>query len=487
MAADFVIQGYNTPDASHQQFMLAQAPQCLPFPPDLTLEAAGSYVLNMGTIYRALFTTLRVQPGKSILIEGAATGTGLDAVKAAARNGLHVTGMVSSAERAATVQDAGGRGAINRRDERYAAIFTRVPEEPAAWARWEAAGQTLLADFRAQNNGHLADYAISHAGETAFPRTFQLLGEPHDGHIPTLAFYGASSGYHFTFLGKPGSTDPTAMLRRANLRAGEAVVVYYGVAPTFQPSNLPTLQLIDQEGLEAIEAARAMGARIVVVAYSDAQREFVLSLGFGAALKGVVSLEELKRRFGEDFEWPATMPPLPDARADIQGFKAAVRRFNDLTFKPLGSAVGAFLRSADNPRGYPDLIIERAGHDALATSVTLIKPFVGRVVYCEDLGGRRYSFFAPQVWMRQRRIFMPTANIWGTHLSNAYEVVRLNDEISAGLLSVTEPLLVPWDELPRAHQEMWENRHAGATYVVNHALPRPGLKTKDELYEAWAE
>jgi acrylyl-CoA reductase (NADPH)/3-hydroxypropionyl-CoA dehydratase/3-hydroxypropionyl-CoA synthetase len=34
---------------------------------------------------------------------------------------------------------------------------------------------------------------------------------------------------------------------------------------------------------------------------------------------------------------------------------------------------------------------------------------------------------------------------------------------------------------------MWENRHAGATYVVNHALPRSGLKTKDELYEAWAE
>jgi hypothetical protein len=41
-------------------------------------------------------------------------------------------------------------------------------------------------------------------------------------------------------------------------------------------------------------------------------------------------------------------------------------------------------------------------------------------------------------------------------------------------------------EVPQAHQAMWENRHAGATYVVNYALPRPGLKSKGKLYEAWA-
>jgi acrylyl-CoA reductase (NADPH)/3-hydroxypropionyl-CoA dehydratase/3-hydroxypropionyl-CoA synthetase len=33
---------------------------------------------------------------------------------------------------------------------------------------------------------------------------------------------------------------------------------------------------------------------------------------------------------------------------------------------------------------------------------------------------------------------------------------------------------------------MWENRHQGANYVAVHALPREGLKTKDELYRAWA-
>jgi acrylyl-CoA reductase (NADPH)/3-hydroxypropionyl-CoA dehydratase/3-hydroxypropionyl-CoA synthetase len=489
MAADFRIQGYNTPDGSHQQFMRAQAPQCMTFPPDLTLEAAGSYMLNLGTAYRALFTTLQIQPNRNIFIEGAATGTGMDAARSASRNGLHVTGMVSSKDRAQTLKaEAHARGYINRKDPRYSGIFTRVPAEPAKWKEWEEAGRIMLDDFRAQNEGHLADYAISHAGEIAFPRSFQLLGEPRDGHIPTLTFYGASSGYHFTFIGKPGAADPTEMLRRANLRAGEAVLIYYGVDARHTVGNGKSApSLVDQVGLEGIEAARAMGARIVVVTYTDAQREFVQSLGFGMALRGVVSIEELKRRYGDEFDWPETMPELPEAKKDLQGFKDAVRDFNDRTFKPLGAAVGQYLRSDDNPRGYPDLIIERADHDTLAASSMLIKPFVGRIVYYENLDGRRYSFFAPQIWMRQRRVYMPTANIWGTHLSNAYEITKLNDEISAGLLTITEPLLVSWEDMPEAHQAMWDNRHAGSTYVCNHALPRAGLKSKDDLYEAWAE
>jgi acrylyl-CoA reductase (NADPH)/3-hydroxypropionyl-CoA dehydratase/3-hydroxypropionyl-CoA synthetase len=477
MFADFHIQGYETPDGSHQQFVLVQAPQCLPVPADLTLEQAGSYMLNLGTIYRGLFTTLGIEAGRRLFVEGAATGTGMEAAKVAARNGLHVTGMVSSAERAAVVKEIGARSTINRRDERYRGIWTRVPADPAQWKVWEQAGQPLLDDFRAQNDGQLADYAVSHAGEVAFPRSFQLLGEPHDGHVPTLTFYGASSGYHFTFIGKPGAEQPSTMLRRARLRANEAVLIYYG------PEQA---ELLDARGLELIEAGLAAGARIVVATYTDAQREFVLSLGYGAQVKGVVSIESIKRREGDDFIWPATMPELPDPLRDTEAFKQAVREFNDLIFKPFGTAVGGLLRSPDNPRGYPDLILERADHDALSVSVTLVKPFTGRVVFCEDLAGRRFSFYAPQVWMRQRRVYMPSANIWGTHLNNAYEAMQLNDLITAGVLEVTEPLVVDWHDQPHAHQAMWENRHAGATYVANHALPFLGIKTKDELFEAWA-
>lgn len=474
MSADFRIQGYESRSGSHQQFLAVQAPQLHAVPQDLSLESAGSYILNLGTIVRALFTTLRLEPGKTMFVEGAATGTGLEALKSAARHGCAVTGMVSSEERAVVVRQHGARGAINRTEPAISNCFTKVPGEPGAIAAWEAAGEAMLAQFRAQHDGRLADYVVSHAGELAFPRSFQLLAEGG-----ALTFYGASSGYHFTFAGKAGASTPTAMLRKAQVRAGEAVLVYYG-------AGLAPGELVDDAGLEAIEAAAAIGARCGVAARSDAQREFVQSLGFGDAVRGVLSIEELLRRSGGEFLWPATMPSLPDVRRDAAAFRDAVRAFQERTIKPFGTAVGKLLRSADNPRGAPAVIVERAAHDALAVSTSLVQPFTGRVVYFESMAARRYSFYAPQVWTRQRRILMPTASILGTHLCNAYEVTRMNEMVDAGLLEVTPPTVVPWEQLPAAHQAMWDNRHAGATYVVNHALPTLGLRTADELFEAWA-
>ena len=473
MFAGFAIQGYETETGSHAQFLTVQAPQMHTIPPDLTLEQAGSYVLNLGTIARCLFTTLNIAPGRTLFVEGAATGTGLDALRSAVRTGLFVTGLVSSAERAAFITGhQGAVGAINRKEPGFADIFTTVPEDRAAARAWEAAGAPLIARYEALNGGKRADYVVSHAGETAFPRSFQLLA---DGG--TLAFYGASSGYHFSFMGKFGAASPEAMLRKAHLRGGEAVLIYYGPGST---------GLLDETGLEIIEAARRFNARSVVATTTDGQREFLQSLGLEDAIAGVVSLESIHRREGANFAWPATMPRLPDAKADIEVFKAAVRDYQDRVMKPFGSAVGRILRSADNPRGSPDLIFERAGQDTLGVSTSLVKPFTGRVVYAEDMSGQRFTFYAPQVWTRQRKILMPTASILGTHLCNAYEVARMNDMIAAGLLEVTEPVVVPWHGLPQAHQAMWENRHSGATYVVNHALPMLGLRSREALLEAWA-
>ena len=476
MYAGFSIQGYETRTGSHAQFLITQAPQLHPLPAGLPLESAGAYVLNLGTVSRALFTTLQVVPGRRLFVEGAATGTGLDTLKSAHRAGLAVTGLVSSPARAESIRSEGAVGAIDRSESRFKSLFTAVPEEGAEGAEraaaWEAAGQPLLEAYRQINGGRLADFAVSHAGETAFPRSFQLLAEGG-----SIAFYGASSGYLLSFVGKPGHVPPAEMLRRAGARGGEAVLLYYGMADR---------ALVDPAGLESIEALREFGLRTVVATRTDAQREFVLSLGFEDALAGVVAIEDIQRRHGQQFHWPTTMPRLPDARREIESFRHAVRDFTDRTLKPFGAAVGALLRSQDNPRGAPDIVFERAGHDALGVSTALVKPFTGRVLYAEDMQSRRYAFYAPQVWTRQRRILMPTATILGTHLCNAYEVTRMNDMIAAGLLEVTPPTVVPWQELPAAHQAMWDNTHTGATYLVNHALPAMGLDSRDALFEAWA-
>ncbi|MEM6709858.1 MAG: AMP-binding protein [Pseudomonadota bacterium] len=471
MAADFHIQGYEINDGSHAQFLTVQGPQLHAKLGGMTIEEAGSYGLTFGTIHRALFNTLAIEPDRRLFVEGASTGTGLECLRSARTAGLSVVGMVSSAERADRVSAYGG-APVNRKDERWAAAFTPVPDDESKWGDWERAG-TAFVEACQQAAGGGIDYVVSHAGESAFGRSFQVLG---DGGI--LTFFGASSGYRFSFMGKPGAERPTTMLRRAGLKAGQALLVVYG------PGAVDGI--VDPVAIEAIEMGCASNARVAVLTDTSAQREFVTSLGFGAQFAGVVSVEEIGRRLGDDFDPPGPFPTLPDAFTEGAAFKEAVRRFSDRTLKPVGSAIAPLLRSPFDRRGLPDVIFERRDRDSLGLATALVKPNVGVVVYAEELSGRRLSFYAPQVWMRQRRIIMPTAEIRGTHLNTAREFSEVQERIAAGSIDVVAPVSVPLTELPEAHQAMWENRHAGATYVAVHALPRPGLKTKDELYRAWA-
>lgn len=471
MAADFHIQGYEINDGSHGQFLAVQGPQLHPKLAGLTIEQAGSYGLTLGTIHRALFRTLGIEAGKRLFVEGASTGTGLECLRSARQADLAVVGLVSSPERAARVHAHGG-SAVNRKEARWRDAFVPVPDDSASWPAWERAGNAFVEAVH-QAGGGAPDYVVSHAGEQAFGRSFQLLGS---GGV--LAFFGASSGYRFSFLGKPGVADPSRMLRRAGLRAGSALLVVYGPGAADG--------MVDEAAIEAIELGCAMNARVAVLADTLSQREFVTSLGFPAQFRGVVSIEEIARRLGDDFVAPGPLAPLPDAFSESAAFKEAVRRFTDQTLKPVGTAIAPLLRSNLDRRGLPDVIFERPGRDALALSTALVKANTGAVVYAEDVGGVRLSFYAPQVWMRQRRIVMPTAEIRGTHLNSAREFAEMQERIAAGSLDIVSPLAVPLLELPQAHQAMWENRHAGASYVAVRALPRPGLKTRDELYQAWA-
>jgi acrylyl-CoA reductase (NADPH)/3-hydroxypropionyl-CoA dehydratase/3-hydroxypropionyl-CoA synthetase len=471
MAADFRIQGYERNDGSHAQFLTVQGPQLHRKLPGLTIEEAGSYGLTQGTIHRALFTTLDIQPGRRLFVEGAATGTGNDCLRVARQTGLAVVGMVSSEERGERVRLHGG-APVNRRDERWAGCFTPVPDDPAAWAEWEQAGEAFVDFVRAQAGGDI-NYVVSHAGENAFPRSFQALGE--NG---VLTFYGASSGYRFSFMGKAGTSTPAAMFERAGLRAGNTLLVVYG--PGAEDG------IVDPVAIEAIEVGCSLGAQVAVLADTVSQREFVTSLGFGTRLTGVVSIDAIARRLGDDFDPPGPFPLLPDAFRESAEFKEAVRRFSDRTLKPIGSAVAPLLRNTLDKRGLPDVIFERPGRDGLALATALVKPNVGKVLYAEDLSGQRLSFYAPQVWMRQRRILMPSAEIRGTHLNTAREFAEMQERIAAGMGDVMAPVPVPLEDIAGAHQAMWENRHAGANYVAVHGLPRAGLKTRDELYRAWA-
>lgn len=459
MHADFKIQGYETPDGSFAQFVRCQAPQLLDHSERLTLAEGSSYMLDLETVYKALYDVARVQGDERVFVEGAAGGTGTYAVACAALRGARVTGLVSTEEKGRLVLSRGASAYVNRLQSELAGVFTPVPVQPERQRAWRAAGEPLVASVRAKNDGALVDVVVSSVGRDLFARMVDLLAP--GGRV---VFYGATSGYTLTFLGRPGGAGAGEMLRRVDLRPNESVLVYYGHGDALE----------DEVGAEAIGAAVRAGARVVAVTRLDAQAAHVQATW---RVHGAVSLETLARSRG--FRWPETMPDYDD---DPDGYRA----YQEHTLKPVGQAIGRLIATADNPRGNPDLIVERAGQDTLGVSTFLCRPFTGRVVYLEGTEDQRFSFYAPNVWMHAKRVVFPTFAILGSHLSNAHqaaEVVRLLD---SGALAVHPPSVLDWDELADANQAIHENRHSGTTTVRVGATPDlDAMRTAREVYGAW--
>jgi enoyl-CoA hydratase/carnithine racemase/NADPH:quinone reductase-like Zn-dependent oxidoreductase len=456
MHADFKIQGYETPDGSFAQFLRCQAPELLLHSERLTLAEGSSFMLDLETVYKALWDVACLQPDERVFVEGAAGGTGLYAVGCSVLRGARVTGLVSTEDKGQLVLRRGGHGYVNRLAPELQGLFTPVPTDPLELGLWRDAGERLTALVRERNDGALIDVVVSSVGRELVPRMVDLLGPGG-----RLVFYGATSGYTLTFLGKPGAADSGEMFRRAGLRPGHGVLVYHRGAD-------------DAVAAEAITAAAAAGARVVVATRDDVSAARVRGV---RGVHGVVSLETLRR--SPAFEWPDTMP-------DYDREPERFREYQDRTLKPFGQAVGRLLATRDNPRGHPDVIVERAGQDTLGVSAFIARPHTGRIVYLESTESERLSFYAPNVWMHQKQVLFPSFAILGSHLSNAHQadqVVRLIDE---GALAVHAPSVHEWDDLAEAHQAIAENRHAGTLAVRVGATPAlDGARTAREVYEAW--
>jgi acrylyl-CoA reductase (NADPH)/3-hydroxypropionyl-CoA dehydratase/3-hydroxypropionyl-CoA synthetase len=454
MHADFKIQGYETPDGSFAQFVRGQGPQWLAHTERLTLAEGSAYMLDLETVYKALYDVARVQPGERVFVEGAAGGTGIHAVAVAALRGARVTGLVSTEDKGRLVLAGGGHAYVNRKAPGMEGVFTPVPVGAAERAEWRRHGEAL------RRRVDPADVVVSSVGRDLFARMVDLLGPGG-----RLVFYGATSGYTLTFLGKPGAAAPAEMLRRADLRPREGVLIYWGLEEGGDD---------DPVAAAATVAALAAGARVVVACRRDGQAARVKA---AHAVQGVVSLETLAR--AGRFSWPDAMP---DYDADLDGYRA----YQDATLKPFGLAVGRLLATADNPRGNPDLVVERAGQDTLGISTFLARPFTGRVVFVEATEGRRFSFYAPNVWMHEKRVLFPTFAVLGSHLSNAHQadaVVRLLD---AGALSPHAPAVRDWPALAECHQLIHENRHAGTLTVrVGAGAALDTARRARDVYSTW--
>ena len=275
---------------------------------------------------------------------------------------------------------------MNRKDPALAGAFVPVPRERSGRASWLSAGRKLVEVVRDRNGGALIDVVVSSVGRDLFPRMIDLLAPSG-----RLVFYGATSGYTLTFLGKPGNARAGEMMRRGGLRPHHGVLVYYGGRGAADPV-----------GDDAISTAVHAGARVAVATRTDAE---AVTVKAAHRVAGVVSLQTLAR--DASFRWPDAMP---DYDVDPDGF----REYQDRTLKPFGQ--GGRARAGHARQSARQSRHDRgggAGQDTLGVSTFLARPFTGVVVYLEATSDDRLSFYAPNVWMHQKRwCCSPPSRFW---------------------------------------------------------------------------
>jgi crotonyl-CoA carboxylase/reductase len=129
--------------------------------------------------------------------------------------------------------------------------------------------------------------------------------------------------------------------------------------------------------------------------------------------------------------------------------------------------------------GSPDVVFEHVGQATFPTSVFVVKPF-GKVVICAGTTGYNLDFDVRYLWMRQKEIL-------GSHFANAYECMKANELIEAGLIQPVVWRTMGFDGVAEAHQLMRENQHLGKISILVGAEKEGEGKTEDGPGAIYAE
>jgi crotonyl-CoA carboxylase/reductase len=161
-----MIWGYETTWGSFAQFTKVQAQQLLPRPRNLTWDEAASYGLVYFTAFRMLMTQCRLQPGRRVLIWGAAGGLGVFATQLCRLAGAHAVGVVSSPEKGELVKKLGAVDYIDRSE--FAGMMRTGEETPEQ----EKARFKVAREFSKRVKeilGESPDIVFEHVGQATFP------------------------------------------------------------------------------------------------------------------------------------------------------------------------------------------------------------------------------------------------------------------------------------------------------------------------------
>lgn len=198
-------------------------------------------------------------------------------------------------------------------------------------------------------------------------------------------------------------------------------------------------------GVFAIQICKMVGADAIAVVSSKDKAQLCMELG----AKGVINRKDF--------------PHLMYKRDETDEERA--RRFNDM--KRFGQEIWNILGERRNP----NVVIEHVGEMTFPTSVFVCSRF-GRIVICAGTSGYDCFFDVRHLWMHQKRII-------GSHFANALECLRANELVRKGIIKPVLSHVYPYEEIPKAHQLMYENKHSGKLAVLVQAA-REGLKNTEE-------
>jgi crotonyl-CoA carboxylase/reductase len=186
-------------------------------------------------------------------------------------------------------------------------------------------------------------------------------------------------------------------------------------------------------GSQAIQIARAKGAKPVAVVSGDDKGEYCMKLG----AVGYVD----RRRFDH---WGA-MPDWRDGEA-YGTWLNGVRAFGKAVWEVLGE------------RRSPRIVFEHPGEATIPTSIVLVDNG-GMVVVCAGTTGYLASVDLRYLWMRQKRL-------QGSHFANDEQCAAFNQMIARGEVDPCLSRTFAFEDVGTAHQLMFENRHPSGNMAI---------------------
>jgi crotonyl-CoA carboxylase/reductase len=195
-------------------------------------------------------------------------------------------------------------------------------------------------------------------------------------------------------------------------------------------------------GSMALDITRAQGGRAVAVVSDEAKRAFCVK--HGAA--GVINRNDFKH-------W-GPMPDTKDGKAYGEWAKGA-RAFGKAVWDALGE------------RTSPRIVFEHPGEATLPTSGFLCATG-GMIVICAGTTGYNVTMDLRYHWMRQKRF-------QGSHLSNDEQAAAVTALVSDGRVDPCLSEAYRFDDIPRCHQLMLDNKHPYGNMAVLVNAAQPGL------------